>query len=46
MYSREASYKLLLIGWYVSDQAELILRWLFPDLSLMVKAGVRCSLPV
>lgn len=32
---RWASHKCLVIGWYVSDQAEFILKW-FPDLNLMV----------
>lgn len=32
-----------MIGWSVSDQAELILRWLFPDLNLIVKTNRLCE---
>ncbi len=34
-----------LIGWYISDLAQSILLWLFPDCSLLAKIElVRCSL--
>ncbi len=44
---RKESHKFLVIGWYMSDQAELILMQLFPDLNLIEKTDVlRRSLAV